>query len=130
MLLAGKMPIHYDTAVNVVLKLIDRLQNKVLANDVILNVNVPDVPMNQLKGFVATRLGHRHKSEPVIKAADPQGRAIYWVGPSGPEQDAGAGTDFYAINNHCVSITPLHIDLTRHAALETTSIWLEDISIS
>jgi len=128
--LAGKMPIHYDTAVNVVLKLIDRLQNKALANDVILNVNVPDVPMNQLKGFVATRLGHRHKSEPVIKDTDPQGRAIYWVGPSGPEQDAGAGTDFYAINNHCVSITPLHIDLTRHAALETTSNWLEDILIS
>jgi len=125
--LAGKAPRHYDTAVNVVLKLIDRLQKKSLANDVILNVNVPDVPMDQLKGFVATRLGHRHKSEPVIKDNDPQGRPIYWVGPSGPEQDAGAGTDFYAINNFCVSITPLHIDLTRHAALETTSNWLEDI---
>jgi len=128
--LTGKVPKYYDTAVNVVLKLIDRLQNNVLSNDVILNVNVPDVPLDQLKGFVATRLGHRHKSEPVIKDTDPQGRAIYWVGPSGPEQDAGPGTDFYAINNYCVSITPLHIDLTRHAALEMTSSWLGDMKIS
>ena len=128
--LAGKVPTHYDTAAHVVLKLIDHLRNKALANDVILNVNVPNVPKEQLRGYVATRLGHRHKSEPVVKDSDPQGRVIYWVGPSGPEQDAGPGTDFYAINNHCVSITPLHIDLTRHAALESTSNWLQGIQLS
>jgi 5'/3'-nucleotidase len=128
--LAGKTPENYDTAVKVVLKLIERLQTKVLANDVILNVNVPDVPVDQLKGLAATRLGHRHRSEPVIKDTDPQGRVIYWVGPSGPEQDAGPGTDFYAINNHCVSVTPLHIDLTRHTALEITSDWLREVKLS
>jgi len=128
--LAGKTPKYYDTAVNVVLRLIDRLQSKALANDVILNVNVPDVSQEQLKGFMVTRLGHRHKSEPVIKGTDPQGRVIYWVGPSGPEQDAGPGTDFYAVNRQNVSITPLHIDLTRHAALEMTSDWLGDMKTS
>ena len=128
--LAGKIPENYDTAVKVVLKLVGQLRNKTLANDVILNVNVPDVPINQLKGFTSTRLGHRHKSEPVIKDTDPQGRTIYWVGPSGPEQDAGPGTDFYAVNNRCVSVTPLHIDLTRHAALDATSNWLRDIGLS
>ncbi len=128
--LAGKIPTHYETAAHVALKLIDHLQNKTLANDVILNVNVPNVPREQLKGYVVTRLGHRHKSEPVVKDSDPQGRVIYWVGPSGPEQDAGPGTDFHAINNHCVSITPLHIDLTRHAALESTSNWLQGIKLS
>ena len=128
--LVGKSSRHYDTAATVVLKLIDRLQRMPMANDVILNVNVPDVPLDQLRGIEVTRLGHRHKSEPVIKDFDPQGRPIYWVGSSGPEQDAGSGTDFYAINNNCVSITPLHIDLTRHAALEMTATWLEGMELS
>ena len=74
--------------------------------------------------MVATRLGHRHKSEPVIKDFDPRGRAIYWVGPAGAEQDAGPGTDFHAVNNNMVSVTPLHIDLTRYSVIQEMHDWL------
>jgi 5'-nucleotidase len=75
--------------------------------------------------MVATRLGHRHKAEPVVKAEDPRGRPIYWVGPAGAEQDAGPGTDFYAVRNGFVSVTPLQVDLTRHQALQDLASWLE-----
>lgn len=115
---------HFDSAVAVALTLVRRLETHPLPADVILNVNVPDVAAAELAGYSVTRLGHRHKSEPVIKARDPRGRAIYWVGESGPEQDAGPGTDFHAVNNRQVSVTPLHVDLTRHAALERMRDWL------
>ncbi|MBD3609561.1 MAG: 5'/3'-nucleotidase SurE [Gammaproteobacteria bacterium] len=122
--LAGQELKHYDTAVVVVQRMLKRLQTHPLPSDTILNINVPDVPESQLKGMQATRLGHRHKAEPVVKMKDPRGRDIYWVGPAGAEQDAGPGTDFHAIRNDCVSITPLHIDLTHHRAQETLSSWV------
>ena len=90
----------------------------------ILNVNVPDLPWEQIKGFQVTRLGQRHRAEPVIKTQDPRGRDIYWIGPAGKEQDAGEGTDFYAVRNGYISITPLHSDLTRHRMLDATYQWL------
>ncbi|MFQ5487900.1 MAG: 5'/3'-nucleotidase SurE, partial [Gammaproteobacteria bacterium] len=122
--LAGTEYEHFQTAARVAEVMVQHLQAEPLPADIILNVNVPDVPWAQLAGFQATRLGHRHKAEPVIKARDPRGRRIYWVGPSGPEQDAGPGTDFHAIRHNAVSITPLQIDLTRHGALELTGRWL------
>jgi 5'-nucleotidase len=118
---------HYDTAAEVVLKLIARMGEQPLPTDSILNVNVPDIPWNDVRGFAATRLGNRHKAEPVIKAMDPRGNAVYWVGPAGPEQDAGEGTDFYAIRMQHVSVTPLQIDLTRHSALPPLRNWLEEL---
>ncbi len=96
-------------------------------NLTILNVNVPDVPFDQLAGFEATRLGHRHKAEPVIRASDPHGNPVYWVGAPGAESDAGPGTDFHAIRKRFVSITPLHVDLTRYTALDQVSAWLKKI---
>lgn len=123
--LAGHPPRHFDTAVKVVLKLIDHLQADPLPRDTILNVNVPDVPWEEVAGLEATRLGQRHKSEPVVKGTDPKGRVIYWVGPAGPEQDAGPGTDFFAVRNKRVSITPLHIDLTHYAAMDKITSWLK-----
>jgi 5'-nucleotidase len=122
--LAGNNPKHFDTAGVVALTLLKRLINQPLPRDTILNVNVPDVPLNALKGYQATRLGQRHKSEPVIKSADPRGRAIYWVGPPGAEQDAGEGTDFYAINMGFVSVTPLQIDLTWYERMNALQTWL------
>lgn len=116
---------HYDTAARVVVELLDRLRSEPLPADTILNINVPDVPWEKLQGMEATRLGHRHKSEPVIKASDPRGREIYWVGPPGAEQDAGPGTDFHAVKNNKVSITPIHTDLTRYTAMEQVSHWLQ-----
>jgi len=72
-----------------------------------------------------TRLGQRHKSEPVVRAADPRGRAVYWVGPAGEGADAGEGTDFDAVASGCVSVTPLQVDLTRHSALAEIGEWLQ-----
>ncbi|MEW6352912.1 MAG: 5'/3'-nucleotidase SurE [Pseudomonadota bacterium] len=116
---------HFDTAARVVLHLIDCLQDDPLPADTILNVNVPDLPWEQLAGFEATRLGHRHKAEPVIRNTDPRGRTIYWVGPPGAEQDAGPGTDFHALRNHYVSVTPILVDLTRYTALDKVASWLQ-----
>lgn len=125
--LARKTGTNFETAAQVVLRLLDKLQRDPLPADTILNVNVPDVPYDQLAGFEATRLGHRHKAEPVIRAADPHGNPVYWVGAPGSEDDAGQGTDFYAIRQQAVSITPLHVDLTRYTALDQVSAWLKKI---
>ena len=106
-----------------------RLLTNPLPADTILNVNVPDVPRAELQGVQATRLGHRHRSEPVLKASDPRGRPIYWIGPPGAEQDAGPGTDFHAVRQGFVSVTPLQIDLTQYTALDNLSQWLQGIPL-
>ncbi len=124
--LAADRPTHYDTAAQVTLDLVKRLLSGGLPADTILNVNVPDVPLAELAGMQATRLGHRHKSEAVIPMEDPRGRLVYWVGPAGPEQDAGPGTDFHAVRTGHVSVTPVDVDLTRYAALESVGSWLEE----
>ncbi len=121
---ASFQPQYFETAARVAVWLVQQLRERPLPPDTILNVNVPDQPWEQLAGFQATRLGHRHKSAPVVKAVDPRGRTIYWVGPSGPEQEAGPGTDFHAIRAGFVSITPLHVDLTRDRALGPLAEWL------
>ncbi len=122
--LAGANPSHFETAAHVAVTLLQQLINHPLPQDTILNVNVPDVAIKDLKGYQATRLGQRHKSEPVIKSEDPRGRVIYWVGPPGAEQDAGPGTDFYAINAGFVSVTPLQLDLTWYERINDLKAWL------
>jgi 5'-nucleotidase len=119
------LPEHFATGARVALELLSRLRDAPLDTDVILNVNVPDLPYDELRGFSTTRLGHRHKAEPVVKTRDPRGKTIYWVGPAGAEQDAGPGTDFHAVREGYVSVTPLQVDLTRHNALEAVSNWLD-----
>ncbi|WP_455207228.1 5'/3'-nucleotidase SurE [Kaarinaea lacus] len=116
---------YYETAAQVAIKLVEKLQTHPLPADTILNVNVPDVPWDHIAGFEATRLGRRHKSEPVVKTVDPRGRPIYWVGPVGKEEDAGPGTDFHAVRNNAVSITPIHVDLTQYNAIDTVASWLQ-----
>ena len=120
----GREPRHLETAVRVACLLVERLRDRPLDSDLILNVNVPDLPYTEIRGLAATRLGHRHKAEPVVAASDPRGRRIYWVGPAGPEQDAGPGTDFHALRGGWVSISPLQVDLTRHTALGALAAWL------
>ena len=122
--LVGPAGRHYETAAHIVLRLIEKLRNDPLPADTILNVNVPDVPLDRIAGIEATRLGQRHKAESVIKASDPHGLPIYWVGAPGAEADAGPGTDFHALRGNYVSITPLHVDLTRYTALEQVASWL------
>ncbi|NOY63152.1 MAG: 5'/3'-nucleotidase SurE [Gammaproteobacteria bacterium] len=116
---------HFATAGKVAHQLVKRLSSDPLPADTILNVNVPDIPWGELAGYEVTRLGHRHKAENVVKSADPRGRTIYWVGPAGPEQDAGPGTDFHAVRHNKVSITPINVDLTRYNALDQVASWVE-----
>jgi len=120
---------HFETAANVVVKILDQMEKQPLPSDTILNVNVPDLPWGELKGFESTRLGHRHKSEAVVKDKDPYGKEIFWIGPSGPEEDAGPGTDFFAIRNGCVSISPLQVDLTRHSRVAALGEWVRNLEI-
>ena len=119
---------HFDTAARVAQSLIGRLLEQPLERGITLNVNVPDVPFAELKGIRATRLGGRHRSKPIVPVQDPKGRRMYWIGPSGAGQDAGEGTDFHAIASGYVSVTPLQIDLTRHAALPTLNAWLRPLA--
>jgi len=122
--MASYNPRYFETAGRVAAELVVRLRKTPIPTDSILNVNVPDLPYEELQGMQATRLGHRHKAEPVVKSEDPRGRPIYWVGPAGAEQDAGPGTDFHAVRNGFVSVTPLQVDLTRHQALPELAAWL------
>jgi len=122
--LVGRRLQHFDTAATVARELVLRLQRQSLPAEFILNVNVPDRPYTELNGIVVARLGFRHKSEPVVQTSDPYGRRIYWVGPAGLGQDAGEGTDFHAIEQGAVAVTPLKIDLTRHEALKDVRDWL------
>ncbi len=122
--LAGDRLTHFDTAARVVTEMVQKLERASLAPDITLNVNVPDRPYDELTGVIAARLGFRHKSEPVIRTRDPHGRTIYWVGPAGKGQDAGPGTDFHAIDQGAVAVTPLKVDLTRHDSLPQLNEWL------
>lgn len=118
---------HFDAAAEVARRLVAQVLRKPLERALILNVNVPDRPPGEIRGFRTTRLGFRHPSEPVVPAEDPHGRPVYWVGPAGPQHEAGPGTDFHAVSEGYVSVTPLQIDLTRHSALPVVQSWLEDI---
>ena len=122
--LAGRDSRHFDTAARVAADLVQKLESDPLPRDLMLNVNVPDVPYPDLSGIESTRLGFRHRSEPLVPMEDPRGRPIYWIGPAGEGQDAGPGTDFEAIERGAVAVTPLKIDLTRHEALSEIAEWL------
>ncbi len=108
---------HLDAAAKVAREIVQRKFEQ-LQRPYLLNVNIPNLPYDQLGNVVATRLGKRHESEPVIKTQDPHGREIFWIGPAGGAKDAGAGTDFHATAQGHVSITPLQIDLTHAAQLD------------
>jgi 5'-nucleotidase len=119
---------HYATAGRVARRLIEQMDRVPLPPDTILNVNVPDLEWEDLAGWTQTRLGNRHRSEPARRVEDPRGRPLYWIGPPGAEQDAGPGTDFHAIANGMVSVTPIAADLTRHNALSQLGEWVTECS--
>jgi 5'-nucleotidase len=116
---------YFETAAKVIVEIVQQYQANPFPPPVLMNINVPDIPYEQLKGKVVTRLGKRHKAEPVIKLKSPRGETIYWVGPAGDAQDAGEGTDFYAVANHQVSLTPLQADLTHHSQLNALKDWMK-----
>jgi len=121
-------PRHYESAAEAAAILMQRLVAEPLPADTILNVNVPDLPWEEIRGFETTRLGHRHRSENVIPLEDPRARQFFWIGPPGGEQDNGPGTDFNAVRNGYVSVTPIHVDLTRYQALDQVSHWIEALN--
>ncbi|MDA9031052.1 5'/3'-nucleotidase SurE [Candidatus Pseudothioglobus singularis] len=116
---------HFDTAGDVAKLLVAQIDKAPLAYNTIINVNVPDIPIGEIKGIKGTRLGNRHKSEPSIQ--DLKDPSLYWIGENGKEADNGEGTDFHAVSNNFVSVTPLQIDLTKYPELKQVSEWLEDI---
>ena len=116
---------HFETAAKVAVELVEHYNQNPLKGPALLNVNVPDVPYAELKGRVVTRLGKRHKAEPVIQERTPRGEKIYWIGAAGQPNDGGEGTDFYAVANNQVSITPIHADLTKHEQLDAIQNWLK-----
>jgi len=118
-------PRYFETAARAVANIVKRLQAEPLKKDSILNINVPNLPEDEIQGIRATRLGNRHMSEGVITQTDPRGEPMYWVGPPGKAQDAGEGTDFYAVEHDFISITPLQIDLTRYDSLQYLESWLD-----
>lgn len=116
---------HFDTAGVIANQLINQIQHAQLSHDTVLNVNIPDVALSDIKGFQTTRLGKRHASEPVITEDD--NADVFWIGKNGAQADNGVGTDFYAIANNYVSITPLQIDLTKYNEIDTVSEWLKTV---
>ena len=123
--LAGVSMGHYTTAANIALELVQRYRKQVFSQPMLLNVNVPDVPQAELQGIEITRLGKRHKAEPVLKTESPRGDTVYWVGAAGGAQDAGPGTDFHAVANRRISITPLQIDLTHFEKIDYMKQWIQ-----
>jgi len=123
--LASKAGKHFDTAARVTLEMVERLRRVPISGPVLLNLNVPDLPYDELCGLEITRLGKRHKAEPVIKELSPRKEIIYWVGPAGAAQDAGEGTDFNAIAAQRVSVTPLQVDLTHVNQIPILRDWLK-----
>jgi len=120
---------HYATAAQAALSIMQRLLVDPLPADTILNVNVPDRPWSEIRGFAVTRLGRRHRSAPCIAQTDPRGRPVWWIGPPGEAEDAGPGTDFHAVHAGYISITPIQVDLTRFQALEKVSSSVGSLSL-
>jgi len=117
---------HFDTAANFILQFVkDLVQSPIPCNEV-LNINVPDIPENELQGVEITRLGQRYHAENMIKVQDPRGEDVYWIGPPGETAIAGVGTDFYAIEHKKVSITPLKVDLTAEKQIATLAQWIKN----
>jgi 5'-nucleotidase len=115
---------HFQSAIGVALQMVERLRRAPFGEPVLLNVNVPDVEPGGLAGIEVTRLGKRHKAEPVVKMQTPRGETAYWIGPAGGAADAGPGTDFHAVENRRVSVTPLRMDLTHSGQLPRAKEWL------
>lgn len=127
--LLGKHEKYYQTAAVITAKVIKHIKKHPLAVDQILNINVPDLPIEDIKGIKVTRLGHRHKAEMMEKMQDPWQRDIYWYGTLGKELDGGEGTDFHAVANNFVSVTPLTVDMTAHDSINSMKKWIGEVRL-
>lgn len=125
--LVSRLPKHYETAALITKQLVELLIRSPLPNATILNVNVPDVSLEKIRGFEVVRLGTRHIAETSVCGIDPRGHQYYWIGTTTPQADAGPGTDFYATKSGKVSITPLRVDMTNYTAFEQLSNWISGL---
>lgn len=116
---------HFETAARITVELVQHYAQTALKSATLLNINVPDVPYDEIQGRVITRLGKRHKAEPVIQLKTPRGETVYWVGAAGQPNDGGEGTDFHAIAHNQVSISPIQVDLTKHGQLAELKDWIK-----
>lgn len=123
--LAGETMQYYQTAAQFVRSIVENISVNPLPNSSILNINVPDLPFSDIRGVRMTRLGARHLARPMLEAFNPRGQAVYWVGLPGEMQDAGQGTDYYAVKSAYVSVTPLELNLTKYEELSTLQPWAE-----
>lgn len=123
--LVSKEASDFSHAARVARDLVERFMRAPFRQPVLLNVNVPDLPYEQIKGVRVTRLGKRHKAEPVIRSLTPRNETVYWVGPAGGASDAGEGTDFHAVAQGYVSVTPLRIDLTHVGQIDSVAEWMQ-----
>jgi 5'-nucleotidase len=126
--MASFEPVHYAAAAKVMGNLVTHLKDVPLPKDTILNINVPDIPFNELSGLKSTRLGTRHPSQKAIRQSNPRGEPMFWIGGAGDVADDGPGTDFDAVKQGFVSVTPLQIDLTRMDSVGPVADWLEHLS--
>ena len=119
---------NYNTAAVITRQLVTRLSTHSLPSKTILNVNVPDRPLQEIRGLQVTRLGSRHASASMVKELDPRGRAMYWIGTPGEKNDSSQGTDFFAIEENDVSITPIHMDMTHYKSFDQISNWMDGVN--
>jgi len=117
---------NFDTAANVAEIIVNNVEFSNLSANTVLNINVPDIPFDEIRGFKTTRLGKRHKSENIVQ--DQEDNSLYWIGENGKEAENGPGTDFHAIKNNYVSITPLNIDLTSYDEVKKVGEWIKKIN--
>ena len=127
--ITSRSPKHYETGAHIACCLVRLLSEQALPPEIILNVNVPDLPIEDLRGLRMTRLGHRHRAEPAIRQENEEGCSVWRVGPPGADKDSGEGTDFHAVREGFISVTPMQVDLTRHHDFDTLSEWLQQISL-
>lgn len=127
--MAGDNIHHYETGAHIAKQMVLNLSSHGRDLQTILNVNVPDLPLSEIKGLQVTRLGTRHTAAPVVQGTDPRGHSLYWIGLPGPEADSGPGTDFYAVNQGFVSVTPLHLDMTHYKIFDRVSDWTNGINL-
>ena len=123
--LTSKKGQNFQTAARIVSEIVEHLDEHPIAADQILNINVPDIPYDEIRGIEVTRQGRRHRAESMVKDTDPFGREVFWYGPVGTEQDAGPGTDFHAIANGYCSVTPLSVDMTAYQSMDEMQQWLK-----
>lgn len=127
--MVGESIHHYQTGAQIIKEMVMQLSKVGHELNTILNVNIPDKPRHELQGIQITRLGSRHIAAPIIEDVDPRGHQMYWIGLPGPEADAGIGTDFFAIKQNFVSVTPLHLDMTHYKAFDKLSEWMQGVQL-